>query len=237
MKKYIKNLLKLLGYKIEKIENSLNFTSEDILKKFFEKKSDFLIFDIGAHYGESAKKFRRLFDNARIYSFEPSPDSYKILESLEIENFRTFNFGLSKNKSLENFSVNLKSATNSLLLFSKDANKSWEIQSLNNLDTITCKFDTLDNFCYQEKINFIDFIKIDVQGSEYLVLEGAKKTLLNKKIKVLQIEVIMADTYQGQKSIGYYISILESYGYKFINFSDCVFRNGILIQSDLFFSI
>ena len=34
-------------------------------------------------------------------------------------------------------------------------------------------------------------MKIDVQGAEYLVLEGAHNTLLDKKIKLIQLEVII----------------------------------------------
>ena len=62
------------------------------------------------------------------------------------------------------------------------------------------------------------------------------KNIVAKKIKVIQLEVIIGHTYKGQKSIGFYLNLLESYGYKLINFSDSVFRNGKLIQSDLFFT-
>ena len=237
LKLLIKNFLKLFGYKFEKIKNSYNLLSEDILRNIFDKKQDLVIFDIGAHIGESSKKYNQLFDNAKIYSFEPSPESYKVLKNLNIKNLKIYNFGFSNKKSIEKFSVNIKSATNSLLSFSKIANKTWEINSLNNLKRIDCKFDTVDNFCSEEKINLIDFMKIDVQGAEYLVLEGAHDTLLNKKIKLIQLEVIIGYTYENQKSIGFYINLLESYGYRFINFSDSVFKTGKLIQSDLFFTI
>ena len=237
MKKLIKKFFKLFGYKFEKIEGSFNQSSEDILSCVFDKKSEIVIFDIGAHIGESSKKYCKLFRNAKIYAFEPSPDSYKVLDTLNFENLKTYNFGFSNNKSMENFSVNQKSDTNSLLSFSENANKVWEINYLNNLKTIICEFNTIDNFCFEEKLNLIDFMKLDVQGAEYLVLEGAHNTLLNKKIKLIQLEVIICLTYKSQKSIGFYINLFESYGYRFLNFSDSVVRSGTLIQSDLFFSI
>ena len=80
-------------------------------------------------------------------------------------------------------------------------------------------------------------MKIDVQGAEYLVLDGAKDLLSNKNIKVIQLEVILGDTYKGQKTIGYYINLLESYEYKLKTFSDFVIKNGSLIQTDLIFTI
>ena len=70
-------------------------------------------------YWESSKKYCQLFKNAKIYSFEPSPDSYKVLNTLNFENLKVYNFGFSNKKSKENFSVNQKSDTNSLLSFSK----------------------------------------------------------------------------------------------------------------------
>ena len=237
MKKLIKKFFKFFGYKFEKIEGSFNQSSEDILSSIFDKKSEIIIFDVGAHIGESSKKYCQLFKNAKIYSFEPSPDSYKVLSTLNFENLKIYNFGFSNKKSMENFSLNQKSDTNSLLSFSENANKAWKINYLNNLKTIICEFNTIDNFCFEEKLSLIDFMKIDVQGAEYLVLEGAHNTLLNKKIKLIQIEVIICNTYESQKSIGFYINLFESYGYRFLNFSDSVVRSGTLIQSDLFFTI
>tara|TARA_B100000886_G_scaffold335824_1_gene293518 strand:- start:20100 stop:20813 length:714 start_codon:yes stop_codon:yes gene_type:complete len=237
LKILIKKIFKLFGYKFEKIEGSCNSSSEYLLNSVFDKKSKLIIFDIGAHIGESAKKYCQLFKNSQIYSFEPSPDSYKVLNTLNFKNLKVYNFGFSNKKSKEKFSVNQKSDTNSLLLFAKNANKQWEINSLNNLNTIICEFNTIDNFCFEEKLNLIDFMKIDVQGAEYLVLEGAHNTLLNKKIKLIQLEVIICKTYESQKTIGFYINFLESYGYRFLNFSDSVVRSGTLIQSDLFFTI
>ena len=49
--------------------------------------------------------------------------------------------------------------------------------------------------------------------------------------------MIFGDTYVGQKSIGFYINLFESYGYKFKIFSDNIIINGKLVQSDLFFTI
>ena len=236
MKGLIQKIFKFFGYQIVNIDTLLNMSlsSEEIIKKLCDQKSDLVIFDVGAHIGQSAKKYRKIFDKAEIFSFEPHLDSYKTLSSLKIDKFRAYNFGFSNIKSQENFSVNLKSGTNSLLPFSVD--NVWGFEPSDSLETTVCNFDTIDNFCNINNIESIDFMKIDVQGSEYLVLSGAKETLLTKKIKVIQLEVIIGDTYKGQKSIGFYMNFLEKYGYKLKNFSDLVIRDGVLIQTDLFFT-
>ena len=236
MKGLIQKIFKFFGYQIVNIDTLLNVTlsSDEIIKKLCDQKSDLVIFDIGAHIGQSAKKYRKIFEIAEIFSFEPYFKSYETLSSIKIDRFRAYNFGFSNIKSQEKFLVNLRSGTNSLLPFSKD--NVWGFKPSDSLATIVCDFDTIDNFCKTNNIELIDFIKIDVQGSEYLVLSGAKETLLNKKIKVIQFEVIIGDTYKGQKSIGFYINFLEKYGYKLKNFSDVVLRDGVLIQTDLFFT-
>ena len=235
MKDFLKKILKKFKYKVIKKDE---FSSLEIIKNLFDKKSEIIIFDIGAHNGQSTKNYRNLFKNAMIYAFEPSSESYKVLSSLKINKFKAFNIGFSNKQSKEKLLVNSeKTTTNSLLPFSSSAKKVWGLDSLSNTEIIFCSFNTIDNFLNEEKITFIDFMKIDVQGAEYLVLDGAKEALLKKKIKVIQLEVIFGDTYVGQKSIGFYINLLESYGYKFKNFTDNIVINGKLIQSDLFFSI
>ena len=235
MKDFFKKILKSFGYNISKKDDS---SSLEIIKNLFDKKSEIIIFDIGAHFGQSSQNYRNIFKNALIYAFEPSSESYKVLCSLNIKNLKAFNIGFSNKKSMRKLLVNSeKTTTNSLLPFSSSAKKVWGLNSLINTESILSSFNTIDNFMNEEKINYVDFMKIDVQGAEYLVLDGAKQALLKKKIKVIQIEVIFGDTYVGQKSIGFYTNLLESYGYKFKNFADNIVIKGNLIQSDLFFTV
>ena len=238
MKHFIKKFFKYFGYKISRNNNFSNISSIDILRNVFDRKDDITIFDVGAHIGQSTKNYRQLFKNSHIYAFEPSPEAFKILKSLDIKNFKPFNFGFSNKKTKEEFYINSRNtATNSLLAFAENAKDVWGIKSLNNMDKIVCEFNTVDSFLIENKIKKIDFMKLDVQGAEYLVLDGAKDSLLKQRIKLIQMEVIIGDTYINQKSIGYYLNLFESYGYKLKIFSDNVIRNGVLVQTDLFFTI
>ena len=49
---------------------------------------------------------------------------------------------------------------------------------------------TVDNFVKKKKINSIDILKIDIEGSEYELLKGAKNTLKRNKIKIILVEII-----------------------------------------------
>ena len=237
LKNLIKEIFKLLGFRISKLNNYSNIESLEVISSILSKNSEIIIFDVGAHIGQSTKSYRKFFKKAYIYSFEPSPESFKSLSALNIKNFKPYNFGFSDKKTKEEFFINSNNtATNSLLSFAENATNVWGVNNLKTVEKIVCEFSTIDEFIKQNKIKQIDFLKIDVQGAEYLVLEGAKKTLLNKKIKVIQLEVFFGDTYVGQKSIGFYIKLLENYGYEFKIFSDNVMRKGVLVQSDLIFT-
>ena len=238
MKKFIHKLISLFGYKITKLDSFYRATSSDyVVRNLFNKNFQLIIFDIGANIGQSAQKYSSLYKNATIFSFEPSLKEYEIMKTRDIKNFKPFNIGFSNKKTQENLFLNKISATNSLLPLSEKAGKVWPNIELKNIETITCNFDTLDNFCNDMNIKIIDFMKIDTQGSEYLVLDGAKELLSKKVIRNIQLEVILGDTYKGQKTIGYYMNLLENYGYKLKAISDITISNGSLICTDLFFTL
>lgn len=54
--------------------------------------------------------------------------------------------------------------------------------------TETIKIITLDNFCVDNNINHIHYLKLDVEGHELSVLKGAKNTFSSAKIDWIQFE-------------------------------------------------
>ena len=145
-----------------------------------------------------------------IYAFEPSSESYKVLCSLNIKKLKAFNIGFSNKKSMEKLLVNSeKTTTKFFITFSSNAKKVWGLDSLCNTESIFSSFNTIDNFMNEEDITKIDFMKIDVQGAEYLVLDGAKEALLKKKIKVIQLEVIFGILMLGKNQLVFILIFLN----------------------------
>ena len=78
------------------------FQQKKIIKKLNKIfKKPIVVFDIGAHHGETVKLFLKKMKIKKIYSFEASPKNYEILkynsikypsEKLEIFNFGIFHF-------------------------------------------------------------------------------------------------------------------------------------------------
>lgn len=139
MKDLIKGFLKKLGYKISKIEEGNSTSSQQIVKKLFSADSEITVFDVGAHKGESATFYKSTYKNSNIYSFEPFPNSFELLKTLNLTNFKPVKLGLSDKKGLESFCTNKGSPTNSLLSLSQNAKETWGgIEGLTEVGVLDC---------------------------------------------------------------------------------------------------
>ena len=133
------------------------------IKNIFEVKDDAVIFDIGAWKGDTAYFFsKKCSDNAQIYAFEPDNYAYEILE--KIKNKYKLNNVITKN-----------------VLFSNAEKEIDFISMIKNTPTVKKKTITIDKFVEENNIEKIDYIKMDVEGAERTILEGAIKTI--KKFK------------------------------------------------------
>lgn len=144
-------------------------------------KPDFICFDIGANIGETTLNFAKLAPEGRIYSFEPVPF---LFERLKI------NTELNPFKNIELYNIALSDREEELFFENPSNNNSSGI-SLNKESSGTSTLvhsTTVDLFVSKNNINKIDFIKIDVEGFENYVINGAENTLL-KHTPLLMIEI------------------------------------------------
>ena len=165
-------------------------SGENNVLSFVREKSSgrpLVIFDVGANKGQYSTNLLKFFGNVKteLHCFEPGHKTFKILTSaLEgKENVTLNNFGLSDEKS------------ESLLYYDKAGS---ELASLykRQLDYFgidfeqseTVTLDTLDNYIVAKNIAFVDLLKIDVEGNELRVLQGASRSLSEGKIGAIQIE-------------------------------------------------
>jgi FkbM family methyltransferase len=177
-----------------------------------------VIFDVGAHRGETAKTFTEAFPDADLYCFEPFAESFEVLKKNKLAYPRAslINVGLSDSSSVQQFNVNVGSPTNSLLALDSRAAKTWSHSELAPSRQEACQFYTLDDFLTQQGIERVDLLKIDVQGAEYRVLQGGASSLSAGRVRVLYLEIILEPTYVGQWATGQYLSYLESMGFRLV---------------------
>lgn len=186
---------------------------EKVLTKLFNISDSLIFFDIGACEGLSSVRYLSIFPKSKIYSFEPIPNNFlKVLENKEkhnLTNLNAFELGLSAEKGEATFYVSSGKPPNKDIPTDNSTdfgNKSSSLYKpgktkevhpwLEFNESITIQTETLENFCKDHRIKSIDFIHMDVQGAELMVLEGAHKMISN--INSVWLEVEKIELYEKQ---------------------------------------
>ena len=94
----------------------------------------------------------------------------------------------------------------------------WGKGLLETIGTVDVEMTTLDNFVDENNIKKIDILKMDVQGAEFMVLNGAKKTFEKGIVNMIYTEIIMLPTYEGQIPFDETIKLIRSFGFELYNF-------------------
>ena len=159
----------------------------------FEKKENLIFWDIGANIGLYSIYNALKNNNSKTIAFEPSTSNLRIL---------------SRNISINNFENNIKilpipltNKKNSFLIMNEpnfiegsalnSFGEKYNFEGKNFKSKMKYQiFGTTINYLLENKILEIpDYIKIDVDGIEHLILEGGDRYLKNIKIKSLSIEI------------------------------------------------
>ena len=168
-------------------------------KKFIKLIKDEinLSLDIGANVGNYTKLILQE-TNSKVISFEPLPKAYRELEILKKDfndRLEIFNIGISnESKKQDLYFGNEKSEKASLI---KNLEK-LSFVGKTNRNKISVEVKKLDDLKDILKNQIIDFIKIDTEGYEFEVLDGAKNLLQEHKPKFIQIEFNWHQLLKGQ---------------------------------------
>ena len=228
MKKFIQKLVNLFGYKVMKIK-STNDTDLDGLTKILITKSEPVIFDVGANKGQSITRYKKLFQNPIIHSFEPNIDEVNILKQKYIndKNLYLNNVAVGDKKGKLEFNINAlsgHSSFNNLI-----PNTTWIKKRSNSIKTdhnnytikkVNAEIITLDDYVNEKNLKNIDILKIDTQGFEDKVLLGAQNLLKNNRIKLIQLELIFSEIYESPLQIYDVEKNLIPYNYKLFGISN-----------------
>ncbi len=164
------------------------------------------VFDVGANSGD----FGRIFlekSSARVHFFELCDVTFARLSNVIRPSARAIlnNVGLGDHDGEVDYKYYPASDGISTLIASKGVHSAESELRRGRLTTI-------DNYCALNNVKAIDYLKIDVEGAEHLVLKGSNRLLAEGRIKAIQFEYGMASIYTRFLLKDYY-ELLEPLGY------------------------
>jgi len=205
----IQKIINFFGYKFTKFK-TIDHIDLDLLTKFLTDTEKPIIFDVGANKGLSILRYKKIFPGSIIHCFEPDKNEVeKLVLKYQNENSIVLNsVAVGEKPGNLEFNINVVSGHSSFknlipnTTWIKKRSQSLGIKSEKyNLKKINTDIITLDDYCSKKNINKIDILKIDTQGYEDKVLEGAINLLKQNKIKVIQLELIHSEIYENPLNI------------------------------------
>ncbi|MCG7849297.1 MAG: FkbM family methyltransferase [ANME-2 cluster archaeon] len=197
------------------------------------------ILDVGANMGDVSIAAMQSYPSSKVICFEPVKQTYKLLEqNLMLYSNRVilFNQALSDENGLGEINLTTFNGANSILPQSKShqffnprvKEIGKEAITLVKLDDIADKFPT----------NYIDIMKIDVEGYELNVLNGGRE-FIKDHVDTIIIEIaLMRDQSWNEQAIVDIFITLKSLGFCLINIIDLHHSDDssmMLVQMDCIF--
>ena len=185
------------------------------IDNFMENKN-IIFWDIGANVGLYSIYAAIKFNNIKVYSFEPSTSNLRVLS-------RNISINNLYNKILINQFPLTNTNKGHQLMMESNFSEGGALHSYGkNINYEGKKLDIKNNYMlFGFSINYLiknlnfeipDYLKIDVDGLEHLILEGGNQFLNDEKIKSISIEI--NENYQEQ--LNKVKDLMHSFNYKFI---------------------
>lgn len=157
------------------------------------------VFDVGAHLGQTSLHFRKVFRNAFIHAFEPVPQNFQQLVRNVGKRDRLY-----INKTALGSSIGeafIKEGFSDLTHSIVTSGKGIELEGKEKIS-----LDTVDEYMTRHQIKQIDLLKIDTEGHEIEVLEGAKGAIQRGRIAMILTE---CDFCKEDKQHTYFPDLME----------------------------
>lgn len=197
-----------------------SFQKHVIKNKLIKIPANAIIFDIGANVGLMTLPFAQTASTGIVYAFEPTHYALKKLKrNLEL------NPDLSNRISIINTFISDKTTANANI----KAYSSWKVGGEDwgekhpvhlgtAKDTSGVGSITLNDFCIKNKIERLDFIKIDTDGHEFEVFKGGKDAI-NKLHPQIIFEIGLYVMEEKNIDFSFYSNYFESINYKIFDSS------------------
>lgn len=159
-----------------------------------------IVFDIGAHIGTFSIFAARAASHGTVYSFEPIPENFNILQENiklnRVTNIQLIPFAVTDQKGEKNLLISASSP--GVGSFYQDHGTKQRVSST-----------TLSSFIQDNHIPHIDFLKMDCEGAEYDILFHCPQPVL-RSIKKISMEYHDLDQKRNHPPL---ISFLQKHGF------------------------
>ena len=165
------------------------------------------VLDVGANVGSWSLLAADRFPQASIYALEVVPDTAATLrtQTARYARIKCFNLGLAAHTGTLSLRYHAAASTHATFT---DYPHSWTGQR------IECPVMRGDEFLDREGIPEVDFLKLDVEGAEHLVLQGLENHLRDQRVRFVQFEYgrvnilthfLLRDFHELFRSYGYVV--------------------------------
>lgn len=194
-----------------------------------------LVLDVGANIGQYGVKLYSEGYNGKIISFEPIPRCHAVLvkEASNFKNWEVFEpCAIGDGNYTSEIHISKNTVSSSLLNMS-DTHVQGAPDSV-YIDKEEIQVKSLDSLGIDFDRNI--FLKIDVQGYEFNVLKGAESLL--SKIRLLSVELSLAEVYDGATNWKTILQYLEDKGFYLYGLNTAFVNNetGQVLQIDGIFA-
>lgn len=191
-------------WKLEMLTHRYEQETVALFKKIM--KPGMTVIDVGAHIGYFTVLFSKLVGpTGRVISFEADPDNFDLLKKNTgaLPNVTLINKALAdRNGTIDFYKINNSTGCHSIIAPT----------TLNSTKT-TVSAITLDAFLFDEHIDKIDIIKIDIEGAEPLAFGGMQKLFSTSQSLMIVSEFNpMALTAAGIQPENFLVAI-QKYGF------------------------
>jgi FkbM family methyltransferase len=160
---------------------------QERLSQISFKHEGVLVFDVGANVGAWSKLFSEYAKRAKyppqFYAFEPCNSTFETLK----KNIETW--GLAKDIVPVRLAFSSVPGERTLYTVGENQGRNGLYEPVGERSTqeiIQC--DTIDNWCKGRRISSIFFVKVDAEGHDLQVIQGADQMFSQKRIAFLQFE-------------------------------------------------
>lgn len=229
---------KLFGFRIIRSYPKLEEVRNHLIKKLDIKTA----FDGGANQGQWAFRLRKNNPEINIISFEPVKQAFnKLVENSKNDpNWVAHNVALGKEAGTAKINLANNDFMSSSILAPSNHLSSFPNVEFSDYEEINVvRLDSLS-----EKFDFnCSLLKLDVQGFEFEVLNGASNLL--DKVALIELETAFRPMYTGEKNHSQILRWLEDRNFEVysvsqpsvdkdgrVGYMDCLLVNSRFLQSD-----